>query len=311
MSAVRLYDAKKLAERNRAAHTGLEKRQRSLTASNETEMARQNASRAQAAEKVLGPFEEAFSQLRNVDIEELKDLDHTDRLSFSTPELRAIRISAASGVTALATSAAAGAGASAVVTAAVSTFAAASTGTAISSLSGAAATNATLAWLGGGTVASGGGGMAAGATVLTAVAAAPAIAITAAFLHYQGNKALRKQREVAADLKRADGELRTLISQWQAIRTRSKAVREVLDRLVAATEPRVAWLQQRVVADSDYQSFSERERADLAVLVSLVTTSVAVMQADLFDDDMCVTPVSAAVVSAASAQLRAMDAVDV
>ena len=42
------------------------------------------------------------------------------------------------------------------------TFGVASTGTAISTLSGAAATNAALAWLGGGTLAAGGGGMAAG-----------------------------------------------------------------------------------------------------------------------------------------------------
>lgn len=42
------------------------------------------------------------------------------------------------------------------------TFGVASTGTAISALSGAAATNAALAWLGGGTLALGGGGMAAG-----------------------------------------------------------------------------------------------------------------------------------------------------
>lgn len=42
------------------------------------------------------------------------------------------------------------------------TFGTASTGVAISSLSGAAATNAALAWLGGGTIAAGGGGVAAG-----------------------------------------------------------------------------------------------------------------------------------------------------
>ena len=42
------------------------------------------------------------------------------------------------------------------------TFGVASTGTAISTLSGAAATNAALAWLGGGSLAVGGGGMAAG-----------------------------------------------------------------------------------------------------------------------------------------------------
>lgn len=47
------------------------------------------------------------------------------------------------------------------------TFGVASTGTAISTLSGAAATNAALAWLGGGTLAAGGGGMAAGNAFLT------------------------------------------------------------------------------------------------------------------------------------------------
>lgn len=47
------------------------------------------------------------------------------------------------------------------------TFGTASTGTAISTLSGAAATNAALAWLGGGTLAVGGGGMAAGSAFLT------------------------------------------------------------------------------------------------------------------------------------------------
>ena len=46
------------------------------------------------------------------------------------------------------------------------TFGAASTGTAISALSGAAAANAALAWLGGGALAAGGGGMAAGSTLV-------------------------------------------------------------------------------------------------------------------------------------------------
>lgn len=46
------------------------------------------------------------------------------------------------------------------------TFGVASTGTAISTLSGAAATNAALAWLGGGTLAAGGGGMALGQNLL-------------------------------------------------------------------------------------------------------------------------------------------------
>ena len=59
----------------------------------------------------------------------------------------------------------------------VGTFGAASTGTAISSLSGAAATNATLAFLGGGSLATGGGGMALGSSVLGGITIIPAAII--------------------------------------------------------------------------------------------------------------------------------------
>ena len=65
-------------------------------------------------------------------------------------------------------------------------FAAAGTGTAISSLSGAAATNATLAWLGGGTIASGGMGVAGGVMALQALVAGPAL-LAAGW--YMGSKA--------------------------------------------------------------------------------------------------------------------------
>ena len=60
----------------------------------------------------------------------------------------------------------------------VGLFATAGTGTAISSLSGVAATNATLAWLGGGTLASGGLGMAGGMWVLGGIVAAPLISVS-------------------------------------------------------------------------------------------------------------------------------------
>jgi hypothetical protein len=62
-------------------------------------------------------------------------------------------------------------GTPALVTGAVGALATASTSTAISTLSGAAATNATMAWLGGGSIAAGGTGMAGGAAVLGAITA--------------------------------------------------------------------------------------------------------------------------------------------
>lgn len=89
-------------------------------------------------------------------------------------------------------------------------FAAASTGTAISSLSGVAATNATLAWLGGGSLATGGMGMAGGILALNALAAGPGLLIAG---WYMGSKAktklndaysnIAKAKEFAADVDKA------------------------------------------------------------------------------------------------------------
>jgi hypothetical protein len=89
-------------------------------------------------------------------------------------DLRTANVQAAAG----AAGALAGAGATAGTLGLVMTFGSASTGTAISTLSGAAATNSALAWLGGGSVAAGGGGMAMGAMVLTGGAVAVALAVS-------------------------------------------------------------------------------------------------------------------------------------
>lgn len=80
----------------------------------------------------------------------------------------------------------------------VGLFGTASTGTAISGLSGAAAWNATLAWLGGGSLAAGGGGMALGTAVLGGITVAPALAVGGFMLAGEGEKALTLAREYDA-----------------------------------------------------------------------------------------------------------------
>ena len=69
------------------------------------------------------------------------------------------------------------AGTPVIVTSAITALCTASTGTAISTLSGAAASNAVLAWLGGGTIAMSGGGVAAGTVVLGAITATATIGL--------------------------------------------------------------------------------------------------------------------------------------
>lgn len=80
----------------------------------------------------------------------------------------------------------------------VGLLASASTGTAISALSGAAAKSATLAWLGGGSLATGGLGMAGGTMVLGGIVTGPALAITGLHLAGKGEKAKTQARAYRA-----------------------------------------------------------------------------------------------------------------
>ena len=77
----------------------------------------------------------------------------------------------------------------------IGAFATASTGSAISSLSGVAATNATLAWLGGGTIASGGLGVAGGTAILSGGTIIIAVATTYAIYVIYDKYDQIKQRE--------------------------------------------------------------------------------------------------------------------
>lgn len=100
----------------------------------------------------------------------------------------------------------------------------ASTGTAISALAGAAASNATFAFIGGGSLAAGGLGVAGGTAVLTAVVAAPAalLAIGGAAIW-----ALKKRSKATAQLVEAEAQLDATEDRYQAMATvmrRSDAV---------------------------------------------------------------------------------------
>lgn len=96
-------------------------------------------------------------------------------------------------------------------------FATASTGTAISTLSGAASVNATLAWLGGGSLATGGLGMAGGMAVLGGVVVGPALAIGGFMLASKAEKALTQARAYEAEIDDAIYEMELLETNLEGI----------------------------------------------------------------------------------------------
>lgn len=113
----------------------------------------------------------------------------------------------------------------------------ASTGTAIGSLSGVAATNATLAWLGGGSLAAGGLGMAGGMVALGGIAVAPALAIGGFVMASKAEKAKTEAQRYAA---RVDTE----IAKVDAICAGLAAIRQAAGEQTAVINEAVRRFEQ-------------------------------------------------------------------
>ncbi|MRJ03066.1 MAG: hypothetical protein GXO19_00300 [Epsilonproteobacteria bacterium] len=113
----------------------------------------------------------------------------------------------------------------------VGLFASASTGTAIASLSGAAATNATLAWLGGGSLATGGFGMAGGMAVLGGLVAGPAILITGLLMDSQAEKNLTAAYELEAEVEEKIEMMEEAITEMELIEEGVDELRYAIDEI--------------------------------------------------------------------------------
>ena len=145
------------------------------------------------------------------------------------------------------------------------TFGAASTGTAISALSGAAATNAALAWLGGGAVAAGGGGMAAGSTLLALTGpvgwgiGGAAVLGSALYLRSRNR---RYAEEATENRVKVEGEIRSLRAAMREIKGLRGQIGEHADGCVADLE----WLTK--CAPRDYREFQDDQKERLAALIN-------------------------------------------
>ncbi len=118
----------------------------------------------------------------------------------------------------------------------VGMFASASTGAAISGLSGAAATNATLAWLGGGSLAAGGFGMAGGAAVLGGLVAAPAIAIGGFHIANKGEEALTEAMEYQAKIEEEIAKMELTTVALNGIITSTQQLGKALEQTATRLE---------------------------------------------------------------------------
>jgi hypothetical protein len=165
----------------------------------------------------------------------------------------------------------------------------ASTGTLIGSLSGAAAWNATLAWLGGGSLAAGGGGMALGSVVLGGITVGPAVLIGGFVLAGEGEKELTKAREYEA-------QVNTAIANIEAAKDFMQQVKQRINELRALVES----LNDRAVLGlnelESQPSFDKNRDANQFQQVALLVKALAeIMKTPVLDSEGQLNPVTATI----------------
>lgn len=165
----------------------------------------------------------------------------------------------------------------------VGLFGTASTGTAITGLSGAAAWNATLAWLGGGSLAAGGGGMALGTLVLGGIAVAPALLVGGFMVGGKREKALTEAYEYQSKVNREIAHLKDLEGFFQGVQNRILELSDLVDGLNFRA------IQGLVELDS--QPFDRhRDLVELQEVVLLIQAVVAIMKTPVLDEDGNLNP---------------------
>jgi len=246
------------------------------------------ARKLRAFNSVIDDFIQTFSRLKNVELSQSLELDKLNVGDFSTQTLGGLRQDyQALKDAGIGVGAGLGSGAALAFGAYNGTMllATASTGTAISTLSGVAATNATLAWLGGGSLAAGGGGMALGTAVLGGMVGGPALAIFGHILGNKGEEALntaRSNREqattIAADADKTVTQLDSIGQVTSLANSTFSAVSTHLRRTVRDLEQVIA------TEGEDFGALSSSSRDTVLRTVKFAQLIKALIDTPILDD---------------------------
>lgn len=244
----------------------------------------------------MRPFISSFEKLHNVDLTDSVGLEELQKFRIDQQafdELKEMQAMATSIIGGVASGAAIGAITAFGAYGGAMAFGAASTGTAIASLSGIAATNATLAFLGGGSLAVGGLGMAGGAAVLGGLVAGPALAVMGFIV---GAKASANKDRAYSNLTQAKEfreEMETVKSVCKGIRMRANMFERLLLKLNAVFSPLAYSLDQLIIeSGTDYSKFSDEEKATVAASMSIAGAIKAVLDTPILTDSGKLTPES-------------------
>lgn len=255
------------------------------------------------------PFVECFSKIKNIDFDDSRLLDIENLPQVSADELNELNKIAlemkevvGGGIASLGSGGLAGLAAYG----SVGLLGTASTGTAIGTLSGVAATNATLAWLGGGSLAAGGFGMAGGTIVLGGVIAGPVLAVGGMML---ASKAEAAKHDAYANHDKAElaaEQMETATVATNGIRRRFVEINTILNALNDKFTPLLISLNELVLSNNNYSTFSDDDKKGVFMAASTAKTIKSIMEAPLIDENGVITSESNKVVELAEVSLSSI-----
>lgn len=238
---------------------------------------------------VIAEFIETFERLKNIELSQSPELDKLNAGDFSNKTLAGLRQDyQALKDAGLGLGAGMGGGAALAFGAYNGTMllATASTGTAISSLGGVAATNATLAWLGGGSLAAGGYGMAGGMMVLGGIVAGPALAIFGHVLGNKGEEALNNARSNLEQARTISDQANLMAGKLQAIESVTSLANTTFSKISSQLRRAVSELKKVIENNGvDYRTFSDESKQVVFVSVKFAQLLKAMIDTAILDKD--------------------------
>ncbi|MBX1934942.1 hypothetical protein I9Q28_05605 [Campylobacter lari] len=230
-------------------------------------------------------FIDIFSKLKNVESSDFSKDDLkfniNEFIEFTKESVIDFTKLAAGGIASLGAGALAGLGAYG----SVGLLASASTGTLISTLSGAAATNATLAWLGGGSLAAGGFGMAGGMAVLGGIVAAPVLAVGGFLYSKVGEQALDEAKSNLHKAKAAASEMDTARIATTAISSIVNESLIAIQNLDGVLIKELQTFKLMIIRENDYSKFTNGEKAYTQFIVNLVKAISGICKVNVLTED--------------------------
>lgn len=238
---------------------------------------------------VVAEFIETFERLKNVELSQSPELDKLNAGDFTGKTLAGLRQDyQALKDAGLGLGAGMGGGAALAFGAYNGTMllATASTGTAISSLGGVAATNATLAWLGGGSLAAGGYGMAGGMMVLGGIVAGPALAIFGHVLGNKGEEALNNARSNMEQANTLRDQAELMANKLIAIEKVTALANNTFSKISSQLRRSVSELKKVIEQEGvDYRAFSEESKEVVFASVKFAQLIKAMIDTAILDKD--------------------------